>query len=258
MRVHLLGQLAGELDRLHLGAEGAAEHPFDEAFDPGFEIAQNADRGAPWQADGTPERENPLESYERAARRPPLAADRAGGRRGCRPASSRASRPSRETCRRSGENRTPASERGKHPDREHREQTQVGEERDEDLRDRGPRRSCQPAAGSTEAPRRRSRPRTTSAAASHANPVTASMTRSRQRAAESRDRRVGGGEPERAEGGGGSGYGEGASVAAEHERGWKREHHQHQGGAGAARRPERARPPGPPSRTGNRGGGGAG
>ena len=49
--VHLLGELAGELDRLHLGAEGTAEHPLDEAFDPGFKVAQNADRRAPWQAE---------------------------------------------------------------------------------------------------------------------------------------------------------------------------------------------------------------
>ena len=37
--VHLLSQLAGELDRLHLGAEGAAEDPLDEAFDPTLEVA---------------------------------------------------------------------------------------------------------------------------------------------------------------------------------------------------------------------------
>ena len=37
--VHLLGQLAGQLDRLHLGAEGAAEDPLDEAFDPTLEVA---------------------------------------------------------------------------------------------------------------------------------------------------------------------------------------------------------------------------
>ena len=37
--VHLLGQLAGELDRLHLGAEGAAEDPLDEAFDATLEVA---------------------------------------------------------------------------------------------------------------------------------------------------------------------------------------------------------------------------
>jgi hypothetical protein len=39
VRVHLLGQLAGQLDRLHLGAEGAAEDPLDEAFDPTLEVA---------------------------------------------------------------------------------------------------------------------------------------------------------------------------------------------------------------------------
>src|ERR687898_1428665 len=40
--VHLLGELAGDLDRLNLRAECTAEHAFDEALDPGFEIAQNA------------------------------------------------------------------------------------------------------------------------------------------------------------------------------------------------------------------------
>src|SRR5918994_125470 len=44
VRVHLLGQLASDLDRLDLGAERTAEHALDEALDPGFEIAQNADR----------------------------------------------------------------------------------------------------------------------------------------------------------------------------------------------------------------------
>ena len=39
VRVHFLGQPAGELDRLHLGAEGAAEDPLDEAFDPTLEVA---------------------------------------------------------------------------------------------------------------------------------------------------------------------------------------------------------------------------
>ena len=37
--VHFLGQLAGQFDRLHLGAEGAAEDPLDEAFDPRLEVA---------------------------------------------------------------------------------------------------------------------------------------------------------------------------------------------------------------------------
>ena len=41
--VHLLGELAGDLDRLHAGAEGAAEHALDEALDAGFKVAQNAD-----------------------------------------------------------------------------------------------------------------------------------------------------------------------------------------------------------------------
>jgi len=37
--IHLLGQLAGQLDRLYLGAEGAAEDPLDEAFDTTLEVA---------------------------------------------------------------------------------------------------------------------------------------------------------------------------------------------------------------------------
>jgi hypothetical protein len=37
--VHLLGQLASQLDRLNLGAEGAAEDPLDKAFDAGLEVA---------------------------------------------------------------------------------------------------------------------------------------------------------------------------------------------------------------------------
>jgi hypothetical protein len=37
--VHLLGQLAGEFDRLDLGAEGAAEDALDEAFDATLEVA---------------------------------------------------------------------------------------------------------------------------------------------------------------------------------------------------------------------------
>jgi hypothetical protein len=41
--IHLLCQLAGQLDRLDLGAEGTAEDAFDQAFDPGFEVSQDAD-----------------------------------------------------------------------------------------------------------------------------------------------------------------------------------------------------------------------
>jgi hypothetical protein len=41
--VHLACELARDLDRLHLRAEGTAEHPLDEALDPGFEIAEDAD-----------------------------------------------------------------------------------------------------------------------------------------------------------------------------------------------------------------------
>jgi hypothetical protein len=37
--VHLLRQLARDLDRLHAGAEGAAEDALDEALDPGFQVA---------------------------------------------------------------------------------------------------------------------------------------------------------------------------------------------------------------------------
>jgi len=37
--VHFLGELAGEFDRLDLGAEGAIEDPLDEAFDPTLEVA---------------------------------------------------------------------------------------------------------------------------------------------------------------------------------------------------------------------------
>jgi hypothetical protein len=39
VRVHLLGELPGDLDRLHAGAEGAAEDALDESLDPGFQVA---------------------------------------------------------------------------------------------------------------------------------------------------------------------------------------------------------------------------
>jgi hypothetical protein len=39
VRVHLLGELAGDLHRLHAGAEGAAEDAFYEALNTGFEVA---------------------------------------------------------------------------------------------------------------------------------------------------------------------------------------------------------------------------
>jgi hypothetical protein len=39
VRVHLLGQLAGEFDRLDLGAEGTAEDALDQAFDATLEVA---------------------------------------------------------------------------------------------------------------------------------------------------------------------------------------------------------------------------
>jgi hypothetical protein len=37
--VHLLGELAGDLDGLDPRAEGAAEHALDEALDPCFQVA---------------------------------------------------------------------------------------------------------------------------------------------------------------------------------------------------------------------------
>jgi hypothetical protein len=37
--VHLLRQLAGDLNGLDLGREGTAEDALDESLDPGFEIA---------------------------------------------------------------------------------------------------------------------------------------------------------------------------------------------------------------------------
>jgi hypothetical protein len=43
VRVHFLRQFAGEFDRLHLGAEGAAEDALDQAFDTGLEVSQDAD-----------------------------------------------------------------------------------------------------------------------------------------------------------------------------------------------------------------------
>jgi hypothetical protein len=41
--VHLLRQLAGELDRLNLRREGATEDALDQALDARFKISQNAD-----------------------------------------------------------------------------------------------------------------------------------------------------------------------------------------------------------------------
>jgi hypothetical protein len=40
--VHLLRQLARELDGLHVRAEGAAEHPLEEAFDLLLDAAEDA------------------------------------------------------------------------------------------------------------------------------------------------------------------------------------------------------------------------
>jgi hypothetical protein len=42
--VHLLRELARDLDRLYAGAEGAREHALDEALNASFKVAQNADR----------------------------------------------------------------------------------------------------------------------------------------------------------------------------------------------------------------------
>jgi hypothetical protein len=41
--VHFLRQFARQFDRLHLGAEGTAEDPLDEAFDTRLEFAEEAD-----------------------------------------------------------------------------------------------------------------------------------------------------------------------------------------------------------------------
>jgi hypothetical protein len=41
--VHLLRELARDLDRLDLRREGAAEDSLDEAFDARFEVPQDAD-----------------------------------------------------------------------------------------------------------------------------------------------------------------------------------------------------------------------
>jgi hypothetical protein len=42
--VHLLGELACDLHRLHAGAEGTAEDTLNETLYAGFKVAQNADR----------------------------------------------------------------------------------------------------------------------------------------------------------------------------------------------------------------------
>ena len=43
MGVHLLRQLAGDLDRLHLRRERATENPFDKVLYPLLQVSQNAD-----------------------------------------------------------------------------------------------------------------------------------------------------------------------------------------------------------------------
>jgi hypothetical protein len=47
MRIHLLGELARELDRLDLRREGAAEYALDEVLDPLLKVSQNADAKLP-------------------------------------------------------------------------------------------------------------------------------------------------------------------------------------------------------------------
>jgi hypothetical protein len=47
--VHLLRELARDFDRLHLRGEGTREHPFDEVFDPCFEVSKDADGDSPWR-----------------------------------------------------------------------------------------------------------------------------------------------------------------------------------------------------------------
>ena len=47
MGIHLLGELAGDLDRLDLRREGTAERPLDQALDACFQVAQDADSQNP-------------------------------------------------------------------------------------------------------------------------------------------------------------------------------------------------------------------
>src|SRR6185437_13646050 len=49
--VHLLGQLAGQLDGLHGRSERATEEAFDKAPDPAFDVAENAHGGLPTRGD---------------------------------------------------------------------------------------------------------------------------------------------------------------------------------------------------------------
>jgi hypothetical protein len=44
--VHLFRQLAGDLDRLNLRRERAAEDPLDEVLNPLLQVSQNADLGS--------------------------------------------------------------------------------------------------------------------------------------------------------------------------------------------------------------------
>ncbi len=46
MLVHLLGELASELDRLDVGSEGAAEDALEEALDLALDGAQDAHCGS--------------------------------------------------------------------------------------------------------------------------------------------------------------------------------------------------------------------
>ena len=257
MRVHLLRQLAGQLDRLHLGAEGAAEHPLDEAFDPGFEIAQNADGGllglARAQATGPGPR---LGSYGSAAPRSPAPAGaaRAPARRArpvCEPLSGwRASQA------RTGARIRPAIRAAAH---------QIAmPPRNPGLLSSGQRTSVSAAGGGLlPAARRRHRGAEEEIAPQHDlgqgdpgesrrgedDPVAPA-------AGQARHRRERGGEPHRAERRGGGRDHQAAAARAEEHRRWHREQAEQQRRArGARRRSARRRGRG---RRGESRGGGAG
>jgi hypothetical protein len=46
--VHLLGELAGQLDRLHVRPKGTAEDALDEGFDPVFDATENVHGATEW------------------------------------------------------------------------------------------------------------------------------------------------------------------------------------------------------------------
>src|SRR5690606_19347030 len=50
--VHLLRELARDLDGLHLRGKRTREDAFNEALDPCFEVPQDADVSSPWRAVG--------------------------------------------------------------------------------------------------------------------------------------------------------------------------------------------------------------